>query len=172
MTTTPGDDGAVLDDLIDQAVERLSDDARELAAQALKAAKIATSHGHGYLGALVNMDRRDDGDGRTVVTMDVTRNALNGYGYVHGGMLFTLADYAMGFTTQQLVGDTHDTVTLEAKANYLENVREGRIVARTEALHRSKRLVTLETRIHDLSSDQLLMIVTGTFYLIPKEHQE
>ena len=105
-------------------------------------------------------------DGKSVLTMDVTPNALNGYGYVHGGMLFTLADYAMGAAVRALVEEGASPVTLEAKANYLSNVTEGRLVARSEALHQTKHLIMLETRIHAADTEELVMIVTGTFYII------
>lgn len=90
-------------------------------------------------------------------------------GYVHGGMLFTVADYAMGATARSLAGEGTSTMTLEAKINYLTNVREGRLIVRCQALHRTKRLVTLETRITDAATDELMAIVTGTFYFAQDE---
>jgi len=109
---------------------------------------------------------QDDGDAALV--MDVTPNVLNRYGYVHGGMLFTLADYAMGAAARTLIGEDQSTVTLEAKANYLTNVKEGQLVARCSALHQTERLIMLETRITASGSDDPIMVVTGTYYIIPK----
>jgi len=60
-------------------------------------------------------------------------------------------------------------VTLEAKANYLTNVTEGGVIARCTALHQTTRLVMLETRIVDAATDDLMMIVTGTYYIVPRE---
>jgi acyl-CoA thioesterase len=157
---------ANVDQSVEEALALLPDDARILAAQGVKAARYASVHRYGYLGGLVNMRVEEAEDGTAVLTMDVTPNALNGAGYVHGGMLFTLADYAMGATTRTLLGEGESAVTLEAKANYVSNVKEGRLVARCEALHQSKRLVTLETRINDAASGKLVMIVTGTFYVL------
>jgi len=86
----------------------LSPRARDLALQGVKAARAADAGDpFGYLGGLVNMRALEsDGDGDAALAMDVTPNALNRYGYVHGGMLFTLADYAMGATARCLVGRT------------------------------------------------------------------
>jgi acyl-CoA thioesterase len=141
---------------------------RELAAQALRAAAAAEGD-YGFLGGLVNMREEPTADGRATLTMDVTPNVLNRYGYVHGGMLFTLADYAMGAAARSLVEEGQSTVTLEAKVNYLSNVREGRLTARCTALHRSSRLIMLETRIHAGDGDELVAIVTGTYYILPRE---
>ncbi len=162
---------ATFDDLMDQALTELPEEVRTLAAQGIKAARQVHEYQQGYLGALVNMRKVESEDGKVVMMMDVTPNALNGYGYVHGGMLFTLADYAMGAASRTLVGEGESPVTLEAKANYVSNVKEGRLVARSEALHRGKHLITLETRICDADSDELIMIVTGTFYIIRDEEK-
>lgn len=147
----------------------LSPEARALAEQGIRAARAATEGGFGYLGALVNMRTVKAHDGKAELVMDVTPNARNGYGYVHGGMLFTLADYAMGATARTLVPRGAGAVTLEAKANYIGNVKEGRLVARCEALFQGSRLIMLETRIHTADSNELVMIVTGTFYVIPDQ---
>ena len=167
MSTTTGP-GTVtkFDTLAEESAASLPENARELAAQAIKAALIAGETQYGFLGGLVNMCVEDADDGKAVLTMDVTPNALNGYGYVHGGMLFPLADYAMGATARTLVEKGASPVTLEAKANYVNNVKEGRLISHCEALHQGKHLITLETRIFSAESKELVMIVTGTFYII------
>ena len=150
----------------------LSPRARDLALQGVKAARAADAEDtFGYLGGLVNMHALESGDGDddAALAMDVTPNALNRYGYVHGGMLFTLADYAMGVTARGLAGAGKSAVTLEAKANYLTNAREGTLVARCAALHQTEHLIVLETRITDAATDTLMMVVTGTYYIIPRE---
>ncbi len=148
------------------AIEGLPEKERALADQALKAARYAGEGEYGFLGGLVNMRAVESEDGDATLVMDVTPNALNRYGYVHGGMLFTLADYAMGAATRTLVEGDAKPVTLEAKANYIGNVREGRLIARCNTLHSGKRLIMLETRIVNADTDDLIMIVTGTYYVI------
>ncbi len=152
---------------IEELVAGLSPEARALAARGVAAARAAEGP-FGYLGGLVNMRALEQDDGDAALVMDVTPNVLNRYGYVHGGMLFTLADYAMGAAARTLIGEDQSTVTLEAKANYLTNVKEGQLVARCSALHQTERLIMLETRITASGSDDPIMVVTGTYYIIPK----
>ncbi len=161
--------GENFEDLIEQALTKLPEDVRGLAAQGIHAARTVHEHHQGYLGALVNMRKAESEDGTVTMTMDVTPNALNGYGYVHGGMLFTLADYAMGAACRTLVKEGESPVTLEAKANYISNIKEGRLIARSEVLHQGKHLITLETRIYEEATNELVMIVTGSFYIIREE---
>ena len=162
------------DGAIEAALADLPEEARELAVQGVRAARYAVGDGseYGYLGGLVNMRVLESDDGTSVLTMEVTPNARNRYGYVHGGMLFTLADYAMGATARTLVGENSSPVTLEAKANYVSNLKAGRLVARCEALHQTKRLITLETRIVNAETDDLIMIVTGTFYVVRRGEED
>jgi len=168
-----GDEGAPDDATVARMMGDLSPHARDLALQGVKAARAADAGDpFGYLGGLVNMHALEsdgDGDGDAALAMDVTPNALNRYGYVHGGMLFTLADYAMGATARRLVGEDARAVTLEAKANYLTNVTEGGVIARCTALHQTAHLIALETRITDAATDALMMVVTGTYYIILRE---
>ncbi len=163
------DEGAPVDATVARLMDDLSPHARDLALQGVAAARTAEEGEFGYLGGLVNMRTLDAGDDDLTLAMDVTAPALNRYGYVHGGMLFTLADYAMGATARRLVGEDARTVTLEAKANYLTNVREGTVIARCTALHQTTRLIMRETRLMDAATDALMMIVTGTYYIIPQE---
>ncbi len=166
--TSPAAGGAGQPEAWRQLLATFPPEGRALAAQALRAAAAAEGD-YGFLGGLVNMREEPTGDGSATLTMEVTPNALNRYGRVHGGMLFTLADHAMGAAARSLVGEGQGTVTLEAKVNYLSNVREGRLTARCAALHRSSRLIMLETRIHADDGDELIAIVTGTYYILPRE---
>lgn len=155
-----------VDESLQEALSRLPEAARLLAAQGVKAARYASETKFGYLGGLVNLRVEKAHDGEGVLTADVTPCALNGYGYVHGGMLFTLADYAMGATARTLVEKGSSPVTLEAKVTYMSNIKEGRLVARCTALHQASRLIMLETRISHVETGDLVAIVTGTFYVI------
>jgi acyl-CoA thioesterase len=154
------------DGSLEDALAGLPEEARALAARGVKAARYAAEGDYGYLGGLVNMRVVEAEDGNTVLTMDVTPNALNRYGSVHGGMLFTFADYAMGAAARTLVPEGAKPVTLEAKANYVSNVKEGRLLARCTTVNQTKRLIVLETRIVNAETDDLVMIVTGTYYII------
>ena len=171
-THTESGANKTVDESLDEALARLPEDARVLATQGIKAARYASESRYGYLGGLVNMRVVESEDGNSVLTMDVTPNALNSYGYVHGGMLFTLGDYAMGAAVRSLVEKGSSSVTLEAKANYVSNIKEGRIVARSQALHQGKRLIMLETRMFASDTNELIMIMTGTFYIIRDENKE
>lgn len=161
----PGGDPIAIDEVL---LAALPEAARALAAQGLKAAVRAAEGHYGYLGSLVNLRVVESEDGDSVLTMDITPNVLNSQGFVHGGMLFTFADYAMGAAARSLVDEDRAVVTLEAKANYLMNVREGVLIARCQTLHHGQHVIMLETRIQDARTGDLVVIVTGTFYVVKR----
>lgn len=67
-----------------------------------------------------------------------------------------------------LVGEGAHALTLEAPTTWLINVTQGGI-CRCTALHQTTRLVLRETRIVEDATDALMLIVTGTYDIIPRE---
>ena len=59
---------------------------------------------------------------------------LNLAGVLHGGVLATLADAAVGIALQRHFGGTRPITTVEMKINYLRPVSEGKVRARAKLL--------------------------------------
>ncbi len=97
-------------------------------------------------------------DGSTV-TVDATDEHLNPRGSVHGGLLATMLDVAMGEAVTEAGGDRPVTVALTV--TYLEPGRAGRLEATAKVRKRGKRLLVVEgevTQDGDVLADAL-----GTF---------
>ena len=97
-------------------------------------------------------------DGSTVV-VDAVDEHLNPHGAVHGGLLATMLDVAMGEAVAQAGGDRPVTVALTV--TYLEPGRPGRLEATARVRKRGKRLLIVEgevTQDGDVLADAL-----GTF---------
>lgn len=80
----------------------------------------------------------------TEVYLDVTREATNVYHVVHGGALFTMADYCAGVTA---CSDGRRYVTQDASVQFIRNTGAGRITARSKVLSRGRRVCIVEVRI-------------------------
>ncbi len=78
------------------------------------------------------------GNGEAVFEMDADARHHNPMGTVHGGILCTLADSAMGFAFASTLGPGESFTTLEIKMNYLRPVFAGRLVATARVVHRGK----------------------------------
>lgn len=78
------------------------------------------------------------GNGEAVFEMEADERHHNPMGTVHGGILCTLADSAMGFAFASTLGPGESFTTLELKMNYLRPVFEGKLVAAARVMHRGK----------------------------------
>lgn len=83
-------------------------------------------------------------------------------GVLHGGVLMSLADAnAAVCAFLNLPGDAKGTTTIESKTNFLRAVRDGYATATSRPLHPGRRVIVVETEIHD-DGGKLVAKVTQT----------
>jgi uncharacterized protein (TIGR00369 family) len=78
------------------------------------------------------------GDGEARFEMDAGVRHHNPMGTVHGGILCTLADSAMGMAFASTLGDGESFTTLEVKINFLRPVFEEKLYAEAKVVHRGR----------------------------------
>ncbi|RSN47761.1 aromatic compound degradation protein PaaI [Amycolatopsis sp. WAC 04197] len=83
-------------------------------------------------------------------------------GVLHGGTLMALAD-ATGAVCAflNLPEGAQGTTTVESKTNFLRAVRSGHATATAKPLHAGRKLIVVETEIHD-DEGRLVAKVTQT----------
>ncbi len=104
--------------------------------------------------------------GRADVYIDVEEVHLNGTGTLHGGVYASLIDNAMGLSVLALVGVRSATIQMDV--HFLGSVSEGRIICRSEVVHRTRRTATAEAKVHD-ETGTLVAMGTGTFRVFEKK---
>ncbi|MEV4598607.1 PaaI family thioesterase [Amycolatopsis sp. NPDC049253] len=83
-------------------------------------------------------------------------------GTLHGGVLMSLADSTGAVCAfLNLPPGASGTTTLESKTNFLRAVRSGYAIASSRPLHAGRRVVVVETEIHD-DEGKLVAKVTQT----------
>jgi uncharacterized protein (TIGR00369 family) len=87
------------------------------------------------------------GGGEAAFEMAADRRHHNPMGTVHGGILMTLADSAMGFAFASTLSPGESFTTLEAKISFLRPVFEGRVVAAARVVHRGKTVGLVECEV-------------------------
>lgn len=102
-------------------------------------------------------------DGRSRFELEVCPGHLNPHGVVHGGVVYSLADYAMGGALTSRLRPGERCATLEIKINYLAPVSQGTLVAEAQVVERTTRVGVLEARVS--AGDRLIALATGTFYI-------
>jgi acyl-CoA thioesterase len=124
----------------------------------------APDPGLGPLAGLLGIRRGAMADGRCVFELDTSPAHLNPHGVVHGGVVCTLVDYAMGGALTSRLGAGERCSTIEIKINYIAPATGGRIAADARVVARSRRIGTLEARV-TAEDGTLLGIALGTFYI-------
>ena len=101
--------------------------------------------------ALVGLSLDEAEEGRVVFSMIAGREHENPMGTMHGGMLATLVDTAMGCAVSSTLGSDEAFTTLELHMNFVRAVTKdtGRITAVGNLVHRGGRVATVEARVHD-----------------------
>jgi uncharacterized protein (TIGR00369 family) len=104
-----------------------------------------------------------EGDGGSVVAVDAGPEHLNPHGSVHGGVLATMIDVAMGTAVASTGGESPVTVSLAV--TYLEPGRPGRLEARARVRKRGTRLMVVEAEV--VQDDEVVADALGTFSVKP-----
>ncbi len=92
------------------------------------------------------------------VSMPITEITRNGMGFVHGGVLFSLADITFGAAAN--FGQKTGTVTTSSNMNYLVPATKGPIVAEAKCIRHGHHIVIYDVNVYD--ADKVL-VCHGTF---------
>jgi len=111
----------------------------------------------------VALEIEPQGDGSSLVTVEAAEHHLNPHGSVHGGVLATMVDVAMGTAVADTGGESPVTVSLAV--TYLEPGRAGRLEARAQVRKRGKRLMVVEAEV--VQDGEVVVDALGTFSVKP-----
>jgi uncharacterized protein (TIGR00369 family) len=94
----------------------------------------------------------DVGDGSCSVELLTDERHLQQHGFVHAGVLATLADHAAGGAARSTVPDESDVITIEFKINFLKPAPAGRLLGNARVLRAGKTVIVAETEVSKLTS--------------------
>jgi acyl-CoA thioesterase len=97
--------------------------------------------------------------------LEVEEQLLNPHRVVHGGVIYSMADTAMGGALYTCMDETQLCATIEVKINYFAPVTSGILICTAKVVHKSKRLAALEAEIRN--GEQLVAKALGTFSIFP-----
>jgi acyl-CoA thioesterase len=118
----------------------------------------------GPLAELLGIHPISFGESAATFGLTIRDDHLNPYGVVHGGVVYSLVDTAMGAAVHTRLAPGERCATIEIKINYLAPVAEGELRAEAHLVERTKRIGVLEARVR-AKDDQLVAVATGTFYI-------
>lgn len=87
------------------------------------------------------------------------------HGYVHAGIITTIADSACGYAAYTLMPPGSDVLAVEFKVNLLRPAKGESFVARAEVIKSGRTLTVVRADVHALSSGdkrELVAVMQGT----------
>ena len=124
------------------------------------------------IAVLLGMSLAEVSAGRVVFVAEPAEYHYNPLGTVHGGVLATLLDSAVGCTVQSMLPPGTSYTTLELKVNYLRPVTErtGTIYAEGKIIYVGGRIATAEGRLTDNEGKLYAHVTTTCIILRPSSN--
>jgi uncharacterized protein (TIGR00369 family) len=116
----------------------------------------------------VGIELVDAGSGEVEIAFEAGPQHVNLQGLVHGGMLATLADTAMGLAVRTVLDPGRRHVTVQISIEFLSPGRPGRIVAHGRAVKIGRQLGFAETDVVD-ARGRLLALARSTISVTSEE---
>ena len=106
--------------------------------------------------------------GRCKVAMTIRKEMLNSMNYAHGGISYSLADTAFGFTA-----NTHGkyAVSIETSINHIEALEEGDYIIAESVIEKVKNKLGFNI-IEVKCGEELIALFKGVVYRTQKDWEE
>ncbi len=106
-------------------------------------------------------------EGECHLEMEVRKEMLNGFGTIHGGMAYTLADSALAFAINSY---GQISPLIQGSMNYAKPAKEGDVLlAKAKVIALGNKKADVDVNIY--RGDEVLFFFRGTVYRTSKEHQ-
>jgi uncharacterized protein (TIGR00369 family) len=107
------------------------------------------------------------GAGRARVSIDFVRRLGQVHGFMHGGVLASLADTAATYAANTLLFPERDALTVELKINYLAPLTTKKAQAEAVILHSGRKTSIAEVKVFD-SNKKLCAVALITNLILPQ----
>ena len=105
----------------------------------------------------------ESGEGSAVVDMTTTEDMANHSGFVHGGIISTLADSAMGRSLRTQKPSVTRAMSFDLKLNFMNAAKIGETLRATgKVIHAGRRTVVTECRVEG-KDGRLIATASATF---------
>ena len=154
-------------DLVKDILENGSEADKQVLDQAITGISQKQRRKQTYINLLFGLETELITDG-LVMTMPVTPLVHNTLGIVHGGIITTLADTAMGTLANAMVPDGQAAVTTEIQVHFLKEAAGSSLSCNCSILHKGRKTMVFECKV--FREDGILCgHSTGSFFVVPKK---
>jgi len=98
------------------------------------------------------------------ITLTYRTDLTQQHGYIHAGVITTIADSACGYAAYTLMPQGSDVLAVEFKVNLMRPTKGETFVARAEVIKSGRTLTVVRADVHALTGEQreLIAIMQGT----------
>jgi acyl-CoA thioesterase len=116
------------------------------------------------------MELVETGEGTATVDMIATDDMANHSGFVHGGIISTLADSAMGRSVRTLKPGVKRAMSFDLKLNFINAAKIGESLRATaKVVHAGRRTVVTECRVE--GKDERLVATASATFTVTREKE-
>jgi uncharacterized protein (TIGR00369 family) len=119
-----------------------------------------------HIGAAIE----DLDQGIAALSIDIRDYHLQHLGYVHGGVISSLADNTGWYAVISNLPENKTYITIEIKINYLKPAKDGKLKAIGRVLKLGKSVAFATVQLY--SSDDLVAYATGTYAILTMQQVE
>ena len=107
-------------------------------------------------------------DKAVIIGLRLAKPHTNGRGLIHGGLIATLADNAMGYSCAQAMGWTMSMVTISLAVDFIGTAQVGQWCAvETEVIKTGSTICFAQSLVK--ADDAVIARANGTFRVVPKK---
>ena len=119
----------------------------------------------GLFNRLIGLEPVEAGEGRALVRLPFSDQLLQSMGLMHGGAIFSAADFASGMAAHTMLGPEEKCVTLEMKINYIAAVTGEDCLAEARVAHKGRSSIVVECDVKT-AAGQLVAKTLATFFVL------
>jgi uncharacterized protein (TIGR00369 family) len=113
----------------------------------------------------------DVGEGTATIEMVAQEQMANHSGFLHGGLISTLADTAMGRSVRTIKPEVRRAASFDLKLSFIASARIGETLRATaKVVHAGRRTCVTECRVES-DRGRLIATASGTF-MVSREKQQ
>ncbi|WP_300369676.1 PaaI family thioesterase [Brachyspira sp.] len=105
--------------------------------------------------------------GKVIISCENKKEFSQYMGYMHGGMVTSIADTAGGHAAATMLEKGYKTVTSELKIHFFKPVVCKKVFAVGEVISAGKRLIVVESVIKDEEDNMLAKMIATMFVIEP-----
>jgi uncharacterized protein (TIGR00369 family) len=117
----------------------------------------------------LGMELTSCGNGWCQTRLNVSPSVRQQHGFVHAGVLMTLADHTCGGAAASTVPEDRDVITVENKVSFLRPASGPDLICRAEVLRAGRNLIFVEAEVMGETEQGRVMVAkaSSTLAVIP-----